>query len=96
MVPSIVKQGTFLYAGAVQCDIRIVLSPVFFGSGDYEDEDEVREDRNEPTFYVEYGSTTERGIFNSRGGGFLSLDSAVAAAEASLGGNGSVTWQDEL
>lgn len=92
---SVVKLGTFLYAGAVECDVRIVFSPVRFGSGDFEDPVEVREDIAAPTFYVEYGSTTERGIFNTGGGGYPSLAAAEAAAQTALGSGASVRWCDE-
>ncbi len=91
---SVVKRGTFLYAGAVECDVRIVFSPVRFGSGDDEDLTEVRDDIAAPTFYVEFGSTTERGIFNAGGGGYPLPAAAQAAAEAALGCSTSVRWCD--
>ena len=93
---SVVKRGTFLYAGTVECDIRIVFSLVRFGSGDDEDPVEVREDIAVPEFYVEYGSTTERNIFNAGGGGYPTLAAAQAAAEGALGGSTSVRWCDEI
>jgi hypothetical protein len=91
--PTVVKRGTFLYAGSVECDLRIVHSPVRFGTGDYEDPSDVRDDVQVDTFYVEYGSTTHRGAFNAGGGGYPSIAEAVAAAEGSLGGAGTVQWE---
>ena len=59
----VVLRGAFLYAGTVECDIKVVRSPVRFGSGDHEDSTEEREDSKHETFYVWYGSATERGVF---------------------------------
>jgi hypothetical protein len=60
-----VKEGTFLYGGKIECDIRIVRSPVRYGSGDYEDSPEIENDLEQDTFYIQYGSSTQRGSFNS-------------------------------
>jgi hypothetical protein len=91
----VVKSGTFLYAGNVVCDVRIVREPIRFGTGDYEDEEDVREDQLAETFYVEYGSTTERGRFNAGGGGHASLAEAVSAVESAPGIGATVTWEAE-
>jgi len=92
---TVVKQGEFLYDGVVTCDLRIVLSPVRFGTGDDEDPIEFRDDVDVDTFYVEYGSTTERGVFKAGGGGHPSLAAAVAAAEAALGVTAQLTWKED-
>jgi hypothetical protein len=89
---TVVKEGTFRYAGEIECDIRIVHSPVQYGSGDSEDPPEVEDDIERSTFYIQYGSTTERGIFNACGGGFPTLAEAVAAAAASPGIGDTVRW----
>ena len=86
-----VATGTFVYAGT-ECDLRIVLSPVRYGSGDYEDELELANDSLTDTYYVQYGSVTERGIFNAGGGGYLSLAEARSAAEAAPGIGTTVRW----
>lgn len=91
---AVVKLGTFLYAGTVECDVRIVLSPIHYGTGDYEDAAAIREDREESTFYVEFGSTSERGVFNSASVGYASLAAAEAGANAALGSGASVIWSD--
>jgi hypothetical protein len=91
----VVKRGTFLYGGSVECEVRILQSAVRFGTGDYEDPRDLREDVAVPTFYVEYGSTTQRSVFTSGGGGHASLAAAVVAVEASLGSAASVRWHDE-
>jgi hypothetical protein len=87
--------GTFLYAGSVECDIRVVRSSTRFGSGDYEDPPDLRDDVEIETFYIEYGSTTDRGVFNAGGGAYSSLAEAIAAAEASLGPSARLRWANE-
>lgn len=94
-ISKVVKSGTFLYAGSVVCDVRILREPIRFGSGDYEDEDDIREDEQVETFYVEYGSTTERGRFNAGGGGHASLAEAIATVESARGIGATVTWDAE-
>jgi hypothetical protein len=92
---TIVKRGTFLYGGSVECDVRIVRSLVRFGTGDYEDPAELRDDVALPTFYVAYGSTTQRGVSTTGGGGHASLSAAMAAAETAIGSAASIRWHDE-
>jgi hypothetical protein len=78
----IVKEGIFLYDGEIECDIRIVRSPVRFGTGDCEDEPRVRNDAEQVVFYVLYGSTTERGVFPSGSVAYESLEEAVTQLAA--------------
>ena len=91
---SVVQAGTFLYDNAVVCDLRIVLSPVRFGTGDCEDPPEICDDAVQDTFYIEYGSTTQRGVFNAGGGGFTTLSAAVAHVEAMPGIGQTVRWTE--
>ena len=88
----VVMEGTFLYDGTVVCDLRIVRRPTRFGTGDYEDPPEFRDDLVQDTFYLEYGSTTQRGVFSAGGGGHPSLSAAMAQAEAAPGFGSTVTW----
>lgn len=88
----VVASGTFIYAGAVECELRIVLSPTRHGSGDSEDDPEFANDAPVETYYVQYGSTTQRGVFNACGGAHPSLAGAVAAAEAAPGIGPTVRW----
>ncbi|WP_395320600.1 hypothetical protein [Variovorax sp. UC74_104] len=78
----IVKEGVFLYDGEVECDIRIIRSPVRFGTGDHEDEPHVGDDVEQIVFYVLYGSTTERGVFGSGSGAYESLQEAMTQLAA--------------
>ena len=91
---SVVQAGTFLYDGQVVCDLRIVFSPVRRGTGDYEDPPEVSDDVHQDTFYIQYGSTTSRGVFNAGGGGFPTLSAAVAHVESMPGFGNTVRWTE--
>ena len=55
----IIKEGTFLYDGSVECDIRIAFSATRFGSGDSRDSDEISKDQDVGAYYIHFGSTTE-------------------------------------
>lgn len=89
------KFGTFLYAGSVECDIRIIRSSTRFGSGDHEDPPDLRGDVEIETFSIEYGSTTDRCVFTAGGAAYSSLAEAIAAAEASLGPSAGLRWANE-
>lgn len=93
---TVVLEGTYLYGGSHECDIRIVRSPVRFGTGDHEDPPEWADDFEEETFYLWYGSTTERGVFNAGGGGFPSLEQAMAAASSAPGIGHTVRWREQV
>lgn len=88
----IVATGTFLYDGVVECDLRIAFSATRYGTGDHEDEPEIANDVVTDTYYLEYGSTTQRGVFKVGGGGYPSLTAARAAAEAAPGIGPTVRW----
>lgn len=88
---SVIKTGTFLYDNAVTCDIRIVHSRVLYGTGDANDPDDVREDREGDFYYVQYGSPTKRNDYPSASLGYDSLSAAIEAAEHAVSG---VKWLD--
>lgn len=89
---NIVKVGTFLYDDSVLCDVCISVGPVRFGTGDYEDPPEISEDVVVDTYYIFFGSTTERGRYTTRGGGYPSLAEAIANVEARPGFGKTVEW----
>ena len=93
---TLVKEGTFLYDGIVVCDVLIVHSPIRYGSGDHEDPPEIYNDLERDTFYIYYGSTTERGRYNAGGGGYPSLEEAMAGAVYAPGIGRSVTWKEHV
>jgi hypothetical protein len=97
LIPSrenIVKSGTFLYDGTVLCDVCIAYSPIRCGTGDYEDEPDVANDLEIDSYYVWFGSTTERGQFNAGGGAYSSLEGAIASVETDPNFGSSVMWID--
>ena len=88
----VVKRGVFLYDDLVECDIRIVFSPIRYGSGDYEDPEEIGNDVETQTFYIELGSTTQRGVFNAGGGCHSTLEQAIHSAQQLPGIGASIKW----
>jgi hypothetical protein len=89
---TIVKTGTYLYDGTVVCDVRIVYSPIRYGSGDdHIDYPENVADRECDTYYLEYGGTRERGVFFSGGGGFDTVEDAMKRAAETVQG---LEWLD--
>jgi hypothetical protein len=89
---NIVKTGTFLYDDSVLCDVCIAYSSVRFGTGDREDPPDIAEDAEIDTYYVWFGSTTERGKYNAGGGGYPSLVEAIANVENRPGFGKTVRW----
>ena len=90
---NIVKVGTFLYDDSVLCDVCISFSRVRVGTGDYEDPPEIGEEVVVDTYYVYFGSTTERGHYNASSGGYTSLVEAVANVESRPGFGKTVEWR---
>jgi hypothetical protein len=88
----VVKTGTWLYAGEVPCTVSILKHGWAYGTGDYEDEPEDRDDREGEFSYVEYHAPNHTGESRSRIGAFDLLDEAVQAAV--LAGNGTVKWTE--
>jgi hypothetical protein len=62
---TIVKRGTYLNEGTVECDVVIVRSDTWYGSGDADDPVEIRDDRAVVCYYINFGSPTERHFFPS-------------------------------
>ncbi len=86
----VVKEGTALYAGTSPYSVKIAKSPVWYGSGDYEDPPEICEDREIECYEVWYSSPGD-GKFTSGGGVFATLDEATKAVEQAT--NGTIHWQ---
>lgn len=90
----IVKTGTFLYDENIVCDVVIVRGPICYGTGDDEDPPELANDHQRETFYIHYGSSTERGHYNAGVGDHPTLQAAIAAVEAAPGFGSTVKWSD--
>jgi hypothetical protein len=86
----IIKQGIWLYDDVVVCDIRIVKYAWRFGTGDCEDDEDDQNDQQGEFYYIQYGSTIERGNFSEPGFCCNSLKEAMANADAQT--RGTVKW----
>jgi hypothetical protein len=86
----IVATGTALYDGKVPYPVVIHRSPVRYGSGDYEDPPEWRDDIEGEWYYVSYRSPAEPERFGAGGGCFASIAEAKAHVERMT--NGTVEW----
>ena len=84
-----VQFGTWLYAGSVPCEVKIVRHHTLYGSGDYEDPPEIADDREVECFYILFHTPVGHPQWVG-GGAALSLAEAVSVAENKLGST--VTW----
>lgn len=80
-VVKVVKRGKWLYAGEVVCNLRIILQ-----NWDYYHEEDFDPappslNENSEAYYVQFGSTVERGAYGLRSRTCLSLEEAVRLAE---------------
>jgi len=86
----VVRTGSFLYAGTVPTEVRIVRKEVTPGSGDLADPPEVRGDRQAPCFVIQWGSPGEPGLSRAASGPHATLEEAVRAAETLTSG---IEWK---
>ena len=83
-----VRQGKCLYNNSKEYAVKIVKWHILYGTGDFEDSTDIRDDRYVECYYVLYEDIVARELFNVCGGGFLSIEEAVSSVE--LGGE--VEW----
>jgi len=76
------KQGICIYNKAKEYKVKIIRWDVLYGTGDFEDPEEIRDDKFTECYYVLYEDLTREGVFNVRDGGYLSLEEAVSSIEA--------------
>jgi hypothetical protein len=88
----LVQEGTALYAGEVPYRVAIYRSPVRYGSGDYEDPPELRDDIKGEWYYISYAPPVEPQRFSAGGGCFGTPQEAKAHVERMT--NGTVEWDD--
>jgi hypothetical protein len=82
----IVRQGTFRYSGDTACDVCIQRTNCRYGSGDQDDEADIRDDVDGEFYYIWYSPAGTRGDFRNGGGVFPTLGEAVRAVEKSVVG----------
>jgi hypothetical protein len=88
----VVKTGSFLYAPGVKCEIRIVHSPVRYGTGDQDDPPEIANDVEANSYYVQFGSPAQPGVFVAGSVAFPSLKEAMLGAAEQLGAQRALRW----
>lgn len=88
----IIKRGICLYDNTVEYEVRIIKWHTLYGSGDYQDSPEIREDQQIECYYAFYEDLCHRGEFHVRSRGYLSLDEAIFSVESKC----SVTWIEAL
>ena len=83
-----IKQGKCTYNNSKEYLIKIVKWNILYGTGDFEDTEEIREDRNIECYYVFFENLLREGVFNA-GGGFLSIEEAILNVESQV----NVVWE---
>lgn len=89
----VVKTGVALYDQAVPYKVKIVRSQILYGTGDYEDPPEIREDQEVECFYIWYespGATEAQKRFFNGGGEFIELDEAINQVQQAT--HGTIKW----
>ncbi len=89
----IIKDGTWLYAGEVTCRIFILKHGWRYGSADYEDPEELSEDKEGEFYYVEYCSVPNPLEYKIKFGDFTSLAEAIELARTET--HNTVKWKEE-
>jgi hypothetical protein len=87
----IVKSGEWLFDGSTRCRIVIQSETCLPGTGDYEDPDEIANDRAIPCFTIWFENPAQKGNYNACGGYCLTLEEAMNSVDAVI--KGPVTWR---
>lgn len=77
----VVLEGNWLYAECIPCHLYVIKSHTLYGSGDYKDPPEIRDNKEVECYYIKFESMVDRGKIDSRLGGFLTLSEVIAEAE---------------
>ena len=85
----VVREGIWLY-DTLSCKIRIIKWNVLYGTGDFEDEPEIRDDREIECYYAIFESPVNRGCFKSSSSGFLTINEVISEAEKMI--RQKITW----
>lgn len=91
---NIIKAGTYLYGDTKTCNLRIVKSHMYYGTGDYEDIPEIRNDKEIDCYYIGYESIMEPNKWSYSFGGYTVSDAMKNAEKVTP----SINWinDDEL
>jgi hypothetical protein len=88
----IVKEGTALYADEVVYSVHILKHGWSYGSGDYEDEPEVQEDREGEFYYIRFKLPQHMGRYSGLEGAYSSFEEAIQ--RVAIATSGTVTWKE--
>lgn len=86
----IVLEGLCLYGEQTTYHVRIVVSDIFYGTGDFFDDPEVSDDREITTYTIWYENLCVSGVYDCGGGQFTTLSEAKSHVEKLIP---SVKWQ---
>ncbi|NUP09155.1 MAG: hypothetical protein HOW73_24150 [Polyangiaceae bacterium] len=82
---TVVAEGKWVYADAVDSRVVIVRRDIHYGSGDHADPRDIAEDGTVETFEVLYASPTDPDDFIAGGGQYDTLEEAQSAAVLACG-----------
>jgi hypothetical protein len=86
------KVGEWMYDGRIPLAVRVLKSDTLYGSGDYEDDRDVCNDRAVECYYLELQVAGDD-RWGSMSGAFLSLEDIERFGRDCLGN--SLRWRDE-
>ena len=88
----LVAVGKWLYDNTVECAVHIVQRDIAYGSGDYEDPIEVREDQEGIFYYLKFSNPADPAELRGESGAFNSIEVAKKAAEEMCS---SLVWESD-
>ena len=94
---AIVKEGTWLYDGQIPTGVRIVACSMRWGSGDWEDPPEIRDDLKIDGFGVQWASPASPVEYSNQAPAcFATLEAAIEYVENVAWAKGSLKWAAEV
>ncbi len=81
----IVVSGTWLYGNSIRSRVRIIKWHIIYGSGDYEDPVDIRNDREVDCYYIQFESLAQKESYNGYNGVALTISDAIIEAEKLAG-----------
>lgn len=93
---AIIKEGTWLYDGQIPTGVRIVSCSMRWGTGDWEDPPEIRENLKVDGFGVQWASPTSPVEYSDQASAsFATLEAAIEHVESVAWTKGSLKWSAE-
>ena len=77
----VIAEAEWLYDGAVPIRIRVHSSPMYYGTGDYEDPTDIAEDRPGNFYIVSHEMAGRPGVFSNVMPNLESVEEVVATVE---------------